>query len=74
MPFSKHDVDPEHIEAVRAAFYRVCDVLRLDYDNNDAMTEVVTMKIVQRVRGGELDPERLCIDVLAELETAPSAT
>jgi hypothetical protein len=75
MLFLKYDVDPEHIETVSAAFHRVCDVLRLDCDkDDDAMTEVVAMKIVERVRTGEVDPERLCIDVLAELETAPSAT
>jgi hypothetical protein len=30
MPFSKLDLDPEHIEAIHDAFRRVCDILRLD--------------------------------------------
>jgi hypothetical protein len=47
---------------------------RLQVCDDDAMTEIVAMKIVERVRTGEIDPERLCIDVLAELDTAPSAT
>jgi hypothetical protein len=29
MPFSKYNVKPEHVEAMRAAFNRVCDALRL---------------------------------------------
>jgi hypothetical protein len=29
MPFSKYAVDPEQIEAMRAAFHRLCDVLRI---------------------------------------------
>jgi hypothetical protein len=71
MSFSKFNADPEHIEAMRAAFYRVCDVLQLDGDTHDPLTELVVMKIVELARGGELDPERMCIDVLAELETLP---
>jgi hypothetical protein len=48
IPFSKYNVDFEHIEAMRAAFHRVCDLLRLDYDTDDAMTELVTTKIMER--------------------------
>jgi hypothetical protein len=29
MPFSKHQVDSEHIEAMRSAFKKVCDALVL---------------------------------------------
>jgi hypothetical protein len=74
MPFSKFNVDPEHIEAMRAAFRRVCDVLQLDCGRDDPMTELIVMKIVERAKAGELDPERLCIDVLAQLRPPqPSA-
>ena len=72
MPFSKFDVDPEHIEPMRAAFHRVCDILQLKCDAGDPMTEIVVMKIVELAKTGELDPERLCIGVLAELESAPT--
>jgi hypothetical protein len=72
MPFSKFDVDPEHIEAMRAAFHRVCDILQLKCDAGDPTTEIVVMKIVELAKTGELDPERLCIGVLAELELAPT--
>jgi hypothetical protein len=72
MPFSKFTVDPGHIEAMRAAFRRVCDILQLDCGRDDPMTELVVMKIVELARGGELDSERLCIGVLASLDP-PSA-
>jgi hypothetical protein len=71
MPFSKHNIDPEHIEAMRAAFHRVCDVLQLNCDADDPMTEIVVMKIVELAKAGELDPERLCIAVMAGLDDAP---
>jgi hypothetical protein len=32
MPFTKYDVDPAHIEAMRLAFRKVCDALRI-YDD-----------------------------------------
>jgi hypothetical protein len=72
MPFSKYIIDPEHIETMRAAFHRVCDVLQLDCGTEDPMTEIVVMKIVELTRGGELDPERLCIDTLAALASSPA--
>jgi hypothetical protein len=69
MPFSKLDLDPEHIEAMHAAFRRVCDILQLSCDREDPLTEIVVMKIMDLAKAGERDPEILCIDVLAELET-----
>ena len=71
MPFAKYSVDPERIEAMRAAFHRVCDVLQLDCGTEDRMTEPIVMKIVELAKTGELDPERLCIDTLAEVEPPP---
>ena len=73
VPFSKFDVDPEHIEAMRAAFDRVCEILRRDCDADDQMTELIVMKIVGLTKTGDVDPERLCIGVLAELDAAPGA-
>ena len=73
MPFSKHDIDPEHIEAMRAAFHRVCDALQLNCHADDPMTEIVVMKIVELAKAGERDPEVLCIDVLAQLEMPPQS-
>jgi hypothetical protein len=72
MPFSKCNVDVEHIEAMRAAFQRVCDVLRVNGDTEDPVTKIVVAKIVELAKAGEPDPERLCIDVLAHLETPPA--
>jgi hypothetical protein len=47
---------------MRAAFRRVCDVLRLNGNTEDPLTEIIV----------ETDPERLCIDVLSELEAVPA--
>jgi hypothetical protein len=73
MPFSKYNIDPEHIEAMRAAFHRVCDILQLNCDADDPMTEIVVMKIVELAKAGQLDPERLCLVVMADLDDAPQA-
>jgi hypothetical protein len=58
MPFSKHHIDPAHIEAMRSAFYKVCDALMLRCDRDDPMTEVIAEKIVALAKAGEHDAER----------------
>jgi hypothetical protein len=58
----------EQIEAMRAAFNRVCEVLELSCDREDPLTEVVVTKIVELAKTGERDPEKLCFTVLTELE------
>jgi hypothetical protein len=70
MPFSKYNADfnADLMEAMRAAFYRVCDILQLSGDREDPLTEIVVTKIVELAKAGERDPEILCIDVLAQLE------
>jgi hypothetical protein len=73
MSFSEYNIDPEHTEAMKAAFHRVCEILQLNADADDPMTEIVVMKIVELAKAGELDPERLCIAVLANLADAPRA-
>jgi hypothetical protein len=71
MPFSKYtaDINADLMEAMRAAFYRVCDILQLSGDREDPLREIVVAKIVELAKAGERDPEILCIDVLAELGT-----
>jgi hypothetical protein len=59
MPFSKLDLDPEHIEAMHDALRRVCDILQLECCPDDPTTERVVMKIVELAKAG--DPEILCI-------------
>jgi hypothetical protein len=70
MPFSKYDADfnADLVEAMRAAFYRVCDILQLSGDREDPLTEIAVTKIVGLAKAGERDPEILCIDVLADLD------
>jgi hypothetical protein len=67
MPFSKYCIEHEHIEAMRAAFYRVCDALLLNGDVDDPMTEVVVDKIVALAKAGEHDAGRLAEHVLNDL-------
>jgi hypothetical protein len=45
--------------------------LQLDGNTENPLAEVVAMKIMQLAKTGEVDPERLCIEVLAELRTGP---
>jgi hypothetical protein len=73
VPFSKFDVHPKQIEAMRAAFQRVCNALQLDCGREDSMAEIIVMRIMELAKAGELDPERLCIDVLAQLGTLPQS-
>ena len=69
MPFSRYNnVDSSLMEAMRAAFYRVCDVLQLSCDREDPLTEVLVTKIVELAKAGERDPEILCFTVLADLD------
>jgi hypothetical protein len=67
MPFSKYNIDPERIEAMRAAFYRVCDALLLKGDVEDPMTGIVVDKIVAFAKAGEHDANRLTEQVLNDL-------
>jgi hypothetical protein len=70
MPLSRYKTaDPSLMEAMRAAFYQLCDVLQLSCDREDQLTEVVVTKIVALAEAGERDPEKLCNAVLADLET-----
>jgi hypothetical protein len=69
MPFSRYPTaDSSLMEAIRAAFYRICDVLQLSCDREDPLTDVVVTKIVELAKGGERDPEKLCFAVLADLD------
>jgi hypothetical protein len=71
MPFSKYDVPPAQIEAMRSAFHRVCDALQLNCGVEDPVTELVVLKIVELAKTGEDNPDQLCAAVLAELDTQP---
>jgi hypothetical protein len=65
MFFSKHQIDPAHIEAMRAAFRKVCDALLLKCDRDEPMTEVIADKIVALAKAGEHDAqtERVLYDL-----------
>jgi hypothetical protein len=69
MPFSRYKIaDSSLMEAMRAAFHKVCEELQLNCDREDPLTEVVITKIVELAKAGECCPEILCRKVLAELE------
>jgi hypothetical protein len=67
MPFSQHHIDPAHIEAMRAAFRKVCDALLLKCDRDDPMTDVIVDKVVAFSNEGERDANRLADLVLNDL-------
>ena len=64
MPFSSHRVEPGLMEAMRAAFYKVCDALLLKGDVEDPMTSIIFDKIVAHAKAGEHDADRLAELVL----------
>jgi hypothetical protein len=67
MPFATHYIEPEHMEGMRAAFYKVCDALLLRGDIDDPMTEIIANKIVALAKAGEHDANRLVELVLNDL-------
>jgi hypothetical protein len=67
MPFSKYNIEPERVEAMRAAFHRVCDALLLEDDRGDLMTEEIAAKIIELAEAGEHDAQRLAEVVLNDL-------
>jgi hypothetical protein len=71
MAFSKYDAEAALMEAMRAAFKRACDALQFNGRTDDLLTDLIVMKIVAAVKAGG-DPGRLCIDVLAALESPSS--
>ena len=74
MPFSKHHVEPGHMEAMRGAFYKVCDALLLKGDVEDPVTEIIVDKIIALAKAGEHDADRLAELVLDDfLDDCPDA-
>jgi hypothetical protein len=67
VPFATDYIEPEHMEAMRAAFYKVCDALLLRGDIDDPMTEIIANKIVALAKAGEHDANRLVELVLNDL-------
>lgn len=51
--------DPAAVEAMMAAFDKVCAALNIS-PTHDALTEQVAKKIVDQARTGERDPDKLC--------------
>jgi len=65
--------DPETIKAMLAAYDRVRKVLSLA-DRDDCATWLVATKIVEQVRLGERDPDRMCRQVLKKLGPAGTSS
>jgi hypothetical protein len=61
-----HLLEPERIEAMRLAFEKACDALQITH-KDDALSEIIAMKIVELGSGGEIDPERLCSQAVSSL-------
>jgi hypothetical protein len=73
MPFSKHVIDPKHIEVMRLAFQKVCDALSLKCSPDDPQTDLIVLKIIELTKAGEDDPVRICASVLIELTKQPGS-
>jgi hypothetical protein len=74
MPFSKHIVDPAHIEIMRTAFQKVCAALQLDCKPGEPLTDVIVAKIIEHAKAGETDADRLCSRVVSELGNQPKSS
>ena len=59
-------VQPQLTEVMRRAFQKAKDVLQL-HGRPDDMTDVIATKIIELAKAGEIDPDRLCSQVLIEL-------
>jgi hypothetical protein len=60
-------VQPQLTEVMRRALQKARDVLQLDGRPDDAMTDVIATKIIELAKAGEIDPDRLCSQVVIEL-------
>jgi hypothetical protein len=60
VPFLKVAIDPAYLPPMRAAFEKVCHVLRLRCQVDDPIADLVLMFIAKHALTGELDPDRLC--------------
>jgi hypothetical protein len=67
MPFSRYQINPEHIEAIHSAFYKVCDALLLKGEVDDPITEIIVEKIMALAKANEHDAGRLAELVLNDL-------
>jgi hypothetical protein len=67
MLFANYLSEPTHIEAMRSAFRKVCGVLQLRCDADGPVTDRIVMKIVEHAKAGELNPDRLCSQVLRDI-------
>jgi hypothetical protein len=67
MPFSKHQIDPAHIDIMRSVLSKVCDALHLKGEKDDPMTVIVADRIIALWRAGEHDPDRMASQILDDL-------
>jgi hypothetical protein len=52
---------------MRSALRKICRELHLECEAGDPVTELIVTKIVDLAKAGELDSDRLCSRMLAEL-------
>ena len=74
MVFLDFILEPEHLEVMREAFHRVCNVLQIDCGRDDSLTELAAMKIAALMKSGERDPIQVSERVLAQLKASPHDT
>ena len=67
MPFSKHQIDPAHIDTMRSVLEKVCDALHLKGERDDPMTDIIADRVIALWRTGEHDPVKMASRVLNDL-------
>ncbi len=64
--FSQASSDPRLIGVMGIAYAKACKMLH-DKGQPALVQEVMATRIINVVKGGELDPDRICQRVMAEL-------
>lgn len=58
---------PEEIARMTAAYHAALQLLEMDNDPADPVTELIAKKIIDVTKHGENDPPRICARALREL-------
>jgi hypothetical protein len=63
---------PDAVKVLTSAYRHACAALELA-NRDDALTDIIAQKIIERAKRGEFDPVRLCEAVLEELRSERSS-
>ena len=65
-PFSQASSDPKLVDVMDNAYAKACRMLH-DKGQPAVVQEVMAGRIIEIVKAGERDPDRICLRVMADL-------